>query len=285
MLVIATALVAVPEAKAQVRVPGLSTRPPDRVAIYTVKGRGVTLPFIAFQERARRTVEAHMHAEIVSMDEALARGGPDLPKRLSACQGDPRCFTRELSSTLDARYLLVITASRVGRTRLVGARLLDLSARTVLGESIAEVPRRKIYTDAVPDRIRASVPADRWDPFGRVSVAVDQAGAQILINGRIIGLSPIDSVAALLPGVYRITAEKNGYLPVSRNVEIVRGRETKVGLTMKAQQDESNATTWWVVGGTLGAAVVATAIVLGVVFGNPGEDPSFCSAPDPAGCR
>ncbi|MEO1337560.1 MAG: hypothetical protein AAFV29_18090, partial [Myxococcota bacterium] len=79
-------------ASAQTKIPGLSAQPPDRVAIYTVKGRGVSVPFIAFQERARRTVEAHMHAEIVSMDEALSRGGPGLPKRLSACRGEARCF-------------------------------------------------------------------------------------------------------------------------------------------------------------------------------------------------
>ncbi|MEM7675835.1 MAG: hypothetical protein AAF449_07515, partial [Myxococcota bacterium] len=69
-------------AAAQTKIPGLSAEPPDRVAIYTVKGRGVSVPFIVFQERARRAVEAHMNAEIVPMDEALSRGGPGLPKRL-----------------------------------------------------------------------------------------------------------------------------------------------------------------------------------------------------------
>ena len=278
------ALFAVGPAHAQIRVPGLSPTPPDRVAVFTVKGPGVAVPFIAFQERARRTVEAHMHAELVSMDEALTRGGPDLPKRLAACRGEAACFARELSSTLETRYLLVITANRLDRTRLVGARLLDLKARTVVGEAIDEVPRNQTYTDVVPDRIQASVPAERWNPFGRLRIDVSEPGAQIAVNGRIIGLSPSETVTPLMPGTYEISADKRGFLAVRQRVRIVRGRSTAVRLALIPEEGDSDAT-WWIVGGTVGAVVVAAAITVGVVLGQSSPDPRFCSAPDPSACR
>ena len=270
-------------AGAQVKVTGLSPTPPDRIAIYTVRGPGVTVPYIAFQERARRTVEAYMHAELVSMDEALSRGGPDLSKRLGACRGDPHCFAEQLTGAVDARYLLLISASRVGDARLVGARLLDLEQRRTVGESIDEVPANRRYSDVVPNRIRRSVPAERWKPFGQLSIDVNPSGAQISIDGRIVGLSPMQTIKNLLPGRYRLSAEKTGYRPAQATIEVVRRRRVQAGLSLE-KLPESDNTMWWVIGG-VSVAAIAAAVTVGVVLSRDAEDPGFCSAPDPASCR
>jgi hypothetical protein len=66
------------------------------------------------------------------------------------CKGDPACFAERLRGTVDARYLLVITASQLDEVRLVGARLIDLSERKVIGEEVAEVAADQQHVDVLP---------------------------------------------------------------------------------------------------------------------------------------
>lgn len=267
---------------AQVRILELSGTKPDRISIYTVRGEGVTTPLISFQERARREVEAHMHAEIVSMDETLARGGPELQRRLAACQGEPKCFAGLLSA-VDARYLLLITASLLGDMRLVGARLLDLEALTIVGEAIDTIPDDQAFLTAIPERIRASVPAERWDPFGSLDVETSQPGARVTVNGRTVGLGPALSLSHLLPGSYAVAASKEGFEPAALDVEVARGGAARASLRLDpiAAPESGGGWWWWV---ALGAAAIGGAVAAGVVLGSGGET-SFCSGPTAESCR
>lgn len=267
-----------------IRVDGVSPTPRDRIATFTVRGDGVRTPLIAFQERARRVIEAHMHAEIVSMREALSRGGASLNRRLAGCQADPKCYADLIGRTVDARYLLVITATHLDDLRLVGARLLDLEAQTILGESIEEVPAGQTDLDAVAARIRACIPAKRWEPFGSLVVDVPVEGAQVSLQGRLVGNTPLPEIGYLYPGTYRVEVSKPGFLPASTQVAIRQGIRARAQVRLQAPEEESGGSVWLWVG--LGALVVAGAAATGVVLatGGGGGDPTFCSAPDPARC-
>lgn len=268
------------------RAVGISGVEPDRTAIFTVRGPGVGTPLVAFQERARQTVEARMNAEVVSMDETLARGGPAFQKKLAACQGEPKCFSELLGSTLDARYLVVITASLLGDVRLLGVRLVDLSEKKVLGEAIDEVAGAQTFLDVIPDRIRASVPADRWDPFGNLEIKVNEPGAQITVNGHIVGLSPLEGGTSLLPGEYRVSVSKKGFEPTpEQTLKVERGGQGALNFELKALPGaEKGSSVWLWVG--LGAAVVAGGAAA-AYFGLSGGSevpPTFCSASSPGQC-
>lgn len=271
------------QARAQARVDGLSRDPPAKLAIFIVRGEGVQTPFVAFQERTRATVEAHMHARLISMDETLAAGGPAFQRKLADCRGEPRCLSK-LVGAVDAKYLLVITASLVGELRLVGSRLIDLTALKVLGEAVDEVPASKSYLDVLPDRIHASIPAEMWDPFGVLAIAVNEPAAQIRVNGRIVGMSPLEALGYLTPGEYRIEATKEGFVPASLPAKIERAKTTNVGLELAPAVAES-ASSWWIWAGA-GAVLVAGAVTAFVLIRNSGgHDPTFCSAVSPASCR
>ena len=282
-LIAACAGLATPAATADpLRVEGISPVPRDRIATYTVRGEGVRTPLIAFQERARRVVEAHMHAEIVSMRETLAKGGASLNRRLAGCQADPKCYA-ELLGGVDARYLLVITATHLDELRLVGARLLDLQDLAILGESIEEVPSEQSDLEAVAARIRDCIPQARWEPFGRLVVDATVPGAQVSVQGRLVGTTPLPEIGFLVPGTYRVEATKQGFLPASAEVAITQGQRARAELALQAEAEPSSGATWLWVG--LGALVVAGAAATGVVLATRGGgDPSFCSAPNPDLC-
>lgn len=266
-----------------IRVDGLSAAPRDRIAIYTVRGDGVSTPLIAFQERARRLLEAHMHAEIVSMRETLVRGGPELNKKLAGCQADPKCYSDLLGRTLDARYLLVLTATRLDELRLAGGRLLDLQALQSLGESIEEVPSDQSYLDAIDRRVEACIPKERWDPFGSLSVTSEPPGAQVAVQGRVIGLTPLPQVGYLLPGTYEVGVRKSGFEPQSTSVEVRQGEVAQAILQMDPLP-EADSNGWMIWAGVGAAAVVAATVVTVVLVTAGGGEASFCSAPDPAAC-
>lgn len=268
---------------AEVRVEGLSDRPPDRISIFTVRDEGIHTPLIAFQERARQEVEAHLHAQIVSMDEMFTRGDLSF-KAMVDCRGDAGCFSKLLGAAVDARYLLVIIASGGDEGGIVGARIVDLEEKKVAGESLAEVPRGGDLVEAVPARIRAAVPAEWWDPFGSLEVDVGEAGAQLAVKGRIIGMSPIGSITYLLPGSYEITATKVGFLPAKVTGVVERGKVSKVSITLEPEPADSTWAIW--VGVAAGVVVVGGATALAVVFATrDSEPPSFCTAPSGVGCR
>src|SRR5205807_506755 len=126
-------------------------------------------------------------------------------RRIADCKGDPACLQR-LVGAVDAKYVFVITASLIGEARVVGSRLIDLVQLKVLGEAVDEVPSSANLLDAVQQRIHDSVPAELWDPFGMLAIGVSQPGAEISVNGRIVGMSPIAKLAYLPPGDYKVEA-------------------------------------------------------------------------------
>lgn len=274
---------AAPQASgAPIRVEGIGGVAPDRIAIFTVRGAGISTPLIAFQDRARRLLEAHMHAEIVSLHETLSRGGVDLNRQLVACQADPKCYA-DLLGRLDARYLLVLSATRVEDLRLAGARLIDLRDLRILGESIEEVRADRTLLDALDARIQACVPAARWDPFGLLEIRADQAGAQIAVQGRIVGLSPVPRIGYLMPTTYEVTARKAGFETARARATVEQGGIAQVDLTLHPVPEPSSSSTWiWVGAGA--AVVVAATVATVLVVSSGGGDPSFCSSPDPAAC-
>ncbi|MCK6549637.1 PEGA domain-containing protein [Myxococcota bacterium] len=279
--VLASSLAAL-DARAEIRVDGLSAETPKKVLIFTVRGEGVVTPLIAFQERARATVEGHMNARVLSIDETLAKGGIAFQKRLADCRGEPKCLS-ELVGKVDASHLLVLTARLAGELRLVGSRLVDLRSLTVLGEAVDEVPSDKNVLDVVPDRIKASVPADLWDPFGTLAIDVAEPGAQIRVNGRIVGMSPMSPLGYLMPGEYRVEVVKDGFTPASATAQIERGIEAKVSLAPAALAREGGSS--WLLWAGIGAVVVAgAATAAALTLGASGEAPTFCSAVDPSRC-
>jgi hypothetical protein len=265
-----------------IRIDGLSTRPPDRVLVFVVRGEGVRTPVLAFQERARRTIEAHLNARIVSLEEAVVLAGSEFQHKLSECRGDDSCYAR-LVGSVQASYLLLITASRLGDQSVVGSRFLDLAAVRALGNAVDVVPEGRDVLDMVPERIRASVPPEMWDPFGFLSISVDVPGAELSVNGHLIGVAPVRRVGYLLPGVYRVAGQK-GEQRAEVSVQVARREDAKAVLELQkaiAEGGSSSSWLWWVIGG---AVLVGGGVAAAVVLGSGGS-PSFCSAPDRSLCN
>lgn len=267
-------------AEGDLRVDGLGGRAPERILVLVVRGEGINVPAVSFQEVARHTVEEHMHARVVSLEEAFVRAGESLQQRLAECKGADSCYAR-LAGSVEAAYLLVITASHVGSFDVVGARLLDLGMVSPIGNAVDPVPLDADILGVIPERIRAAVPPAMWDPFGAMVVRADQPGAEISVNNKIVGVTPLDRISFLLPGNYKVAAQKTGYKRTEAEVLVERGADAQVGLALIPEEGDGPA--WWVWTLIGGAVVGGAAVAIGVAAGSGGQY-SLCSSPDPTRC-
>ncbi|MFO0725281.1 MAG: PEGA domain-containing protein [Myxococcota bacterium] len=267
-------------AEGDLRIDGLGGRAPERILVFVVRSEGVTVPVASFQETARRTIEEHMHARVVSMEEAFVRGGESLQQRLAECKGADGCYAR-LAGSVEVQYLLVITASHVGELDVVGARLLDLGMVTPVGNAVDPVTPDTDLLQVVPERIRAAVPPAMWDPFGGLLVKVDQDGAEVSINSKVAGVTPLDRIGYLLPGNYKVSAVKAGFRRTEADVVVDRGSDAQVGIHLL--EEDSGGLAWWV-WGLIGVAVLGGVATGVAVAASSGGTPTFCTVPDTSTC-
>jgi len=67
---------------------------------------------------------------------------------------------------------------------------------------------------------------------GRIVVRSTPPGAQVSVNGRYAGDTPID-LPDLVPGTYRILIESRGYLPAEKTVDLAAGDSEKVDVVLQ----------------------------------------------------
>jgi hypothetical protein len=62
--------------------------------------------------------------------------------------------------------------------------------------------------------------------FGEIEVACEVPGAEILLDGRLVGHSPLGKSILLYPGAHELTVSKEGYLPLRKTFQIAGGQRT-----------------------------------------------------------
>jgi hypothetical protein len=284
LLVLCAVLAATSGARADepgaLRVDGLVSRSPDRILVFVVRDAALEIAVSALQDVVRRTIDAHLFARVVSAEETFVATGDDLQKRLRECKGDDGCFAR-LAGSVDARYLLVVTANRVGELDVVGVRLIDLAAVAPIGSAVDPLPPGMDVLEALPARIQAAVPPDLWDPYGALVVRVDQPGAEVTVNGKVVGVTPLEKVGFLLPATYRLSVAKRGFVRAEAEALVTRGEDALVAFTL--EEEDTELLPWWA-WTLLGVGVAAGAGVgIGLAVSGGGAV-ELCSSPDPAAC-
>lgn len=99
------------------------------------------------------------------------------------------------------------------------------------------------------------VPAKLW-------VKTD-SGAQVLVDGRIIGSAPFSGWVDVEPGTRQIAVTRNGHEPVVREVELGRGEPKRVDVPLAATGQRKIAVGLLLLGG---AGIVASGVFFGVAI-------------------
>jgi hypothetical protein len=178
---------------------------------------------------------------------------------------DQRCARRVMEQR--ARPATMVYARIDSRNNLAnGTREITLTA--YLFERGRDTVAERKTCDQCTDQLLRSTADDIMNKLvgsnpGHVKLTSTPRGARIAIDGKPIGVTPLDW--DLLPGKHRIELSKQGFVPVTREVVIERDKTAQV--TAELRQAESVApggrSRVWKVGAmALGGALVVTGGVL-----------------------
>jgi hypothetical protein len=138
-----------------------------------------------------------------------------------------------------------------------------------------------------PDR-RASVNKD-LDMLARRTAFLTVNGnvefSEVLVDDVLVGKTPLDAPLLVDAGVHRVTLRRSGYLPRTSNVTLAGGDEQTVNVTLEVQPDEkqtivvrereiveSSAQTWIIAGWATTGALIAGAVVTGIMGANEADE-------------
>jgi len=137
-----------------------------------------------------------------------------------------------------------------------------------------------------PDR-RASVKKD-LDMLARrtahLMVTSNIEGAEVLVDDVPVGKTPIAAAVLMDAGMHRITLRRTGYLTRTSNVTLAGGDEQSLNVALEVQPEEKqtivvreqviedSAQTWMIAGWATTGALIAGAIVTGVMGKNEANE-------------
>jgi tetratricopeptide (TPR) repeat protein len=96
-------------------------------------------------------------------------------------------------------------------------------------------------------------------PRGSLAVDAGQPGAIVLLDGRSLGIAPIDRILEIDPGPHRLEASRAGYIPFRAEVDVQDGGLSAAYVDMQPltrRQDDAPAHVWtWIAAGASAAAI------------------------------
>lgn len=112
--------------------------------------------------------------------------------------------------------------------------------------------------------VRKTLPKAAPKP-GSLEVTANVVNARVYLDGRKIGLTPMDSTETLMPGEYAVKVVKEGYQSWESQVTIASGKKELIiaQLTKLKKPWYKKAWVWGIAAGVIGGGVAATAIAGG----------------------
>jgi tetratricopeptide (TPR) repeat protein len=95
--------------------------------------------------------------------------------------------------------------------------------RVRIAGGVAETVRLELFETSVP--------------HGFLHIESPVPGIEVTIDGAAIGLTPFDATIPVAPGAHRVVAQRRGYRPIERSIEIAAGADAHVALAPELDPD------------------------------------------------
>ena len=250
----------------------------ERLLVLVLDKQGVLPGRQNITDKLKQTMEKNLDIQVVSDEETFVVFDRNVAEMFSSCRGDPVCLAR-LVQNLDARYLLVVSSSKISESIVLGIRYVDLKERTTIGQAVHKVPSNSDIHEEITKRLPDIVPKKMWRPYGSISINIAQQRVQVFLDGQLVGISPVKELERIKPGSRHLRFELDGYLPYTESVLVQQGEVSKLDVQMT--KEDKNSIPWWV------WVSVGTVIVTGVAGGiwlNSERDIALCSSPNLSQC-
>jgi hypothetical protein len=202
--------------------------------------RYATLP-VGEPGPAHEAVAASMERQVKS--HALPRAAV-LEEQKAAVAKEPACAeaaseacVRAFARLAGVKKVVTVGMQVEGDGQLVQLQLFDTSADAFTREVAAVWVEDPAQTDALLRRVLL-----KSEKLSEIVADVAPSGARIAVDGVPVGTAPLAGpIAHLTPGTHRVSAEREGHLPLSLEVQTHEGARTHVALRLSEAPPETAA--------------------------------------------
>ena len=266
------------------------------IAVMDLAGRGV-------DEAAAGALTTEVGNTLTQLRVFRVITREDIKRLLQLEQTRARCTGRvdaacmaEIGGALGVDYLVYGEVAKFGRTYSLSLVMLDIGrARAVnrVNRKITDAANLLTETERATKRLVRPLLRNKR---GFLVLNVDESGAKITVDGRLVGVSPLVGRLPLAMGSHEVIVEKEGFLPWAQTVDVPPNQATVQQATLVPNEAfvaeyksraEAIRTTAWITAGS-GALLLGTSLVLKLVAdarfddlaskGFVTKNPSICAA-------
>jgi hypothetical protein len=261
-----------PQAAPSSPAPAAPAGKPLRVVVGDFTLAGAAHPELArvLSDAAARGAQGTPGLTVLGQGEIAALLGLERTRQMLGCTEDQGCAS-ELSSAVNADRLISGSLTLLERTALVTVRFIDVRKNQTLGRTTATLldATQAELVDAARRLTHEAVTGLRLDTSATIRIQVSRAGAEVTLDGRSLGASPVPAAQRVLEGPHTVTVQKTGFVRWSTTLAARAGQELTVDaelvpLALLGESARSRLWTW----GWVSAGVAVAAGSAGVVFGH-----------------
>jgi TolB-like protein len=169
----------------------------------------------------------------------------------------------EMTHSIGARYAVVGSVVPVGRQLQVEIRLLDTEKQSVLSQrTLGPVEKMEAVASQLPGLAQELVGPLLREQQGSLLVQTSESGSEVLVDGTLIGSTPMKAAVDLPRGQHRLQVRKDGFIEQSRPVRVEPKQVSTESFLLMPSPDYAEA--WKLRHGRLRiGAYVATAVAVG----------------------
>lgn len=226
-------------------------------------------------QRLAQTMSLSTSLRVVDLTEARRRFGPRLDGEVAACSGAAACLSR-LGARLEVGQILLMAVSQLGDVVLALQRI-DVVGQRVAGrvaDALPEGGSAAVDEARILGWLQQLYPPETFKRYGKIVIKTDVDGAQVYINAKARGQTPLSAPLELLaPGNYRLLVEKPRFLPFQAVLSIMPDTTTEVAAKLV---HEVQPTPWykrWYVWAAIGGVAVAGVGAVALYYGAFNQNP------------
>ena len=225
--------------------------------------------------------KAGLTAEAIRFYQRFIDAVPDSPKRAALQEKvgqlkkklDTRYRTVQVSSTPAGAHVFVNdrASGSMGKTP-ISFQLMPGKHKIIVDLKDHESDAKEVVLGDEP-KVRIGFDLSLSSEYADVKFMVSEVGADILVNRRSIGKSPIVGVKRLRQGTHQVLAMKPGYKNWSQTIQVKGPKRNQVDIqlitegqtSIEVESEEGSSTLWpWVTMGA-GAAMLTGGVVTGLM--------------------
>jgi hypothetical protein len=187
-------------------------------------------------------------------------------KQMTGCS-DPKCVV-DIGNAVNADRILACNAGLQGESVQLTCRLIGVREGAVLADKDRKVIKR---ADVLADSARALVgillTGQARDRRGSILLKISQPGARVLVDGKLVGESPINEPLRLDEGARELVIDKGGYSVWRTRLDVQAGTFTEVNADLNVKARAFILAPFGVAALLGGVATGGVAVALGILAG------------------